>query len=116
MSQLTIMSQSGVDLAEALENIAQQATKPALRQALTQVHADVSNGNSFSEALRQHPQAFDETVVASIASGEQTGAMAEVLERLTHLLRSDMRLQSTIWSMLMYLLFCVVSLSLCSVR
>lgn len=102
MSQLTIMTQSGVDLAEALENIAQQATKPAIRSVWGQVLADVSGGVPFSDAMRNHPHIFDETIVASIASGEHTGNMAEVLKRLTDLLRSDMRLHSTIWSMLMY--------------
>ena len=102
MSQLTIMCQSGVDLAEALENVAQQCTKPSFRTVLEKVHADVSNGSSFSEALRRHPQAFDEMFVAGIASGEHAGTITQVLERLTYLIRGDLRLQSTVWSMLMY--------------
>jgi type II secretory pathway component PulF len=102
LSQLTIMCQSGVDLAEALENVANQCSKPAFRTVLQQVHADVSNGASFSEALRRHPRAFDEMFVAGIASGEQAGTITQVLERLTYLIRGDLRLKSTVWSMLMY--------------
>ncbi len=102
MSQLTIMTQSGVSLAEALDNISQQATKPVMQNVLAQVLADVSGGCPFSEALRKHPHAFDDSIVASIASGEHTGNMTEVLKRLTEMLRCDMRLHSTIWSMLMY--------------
>ena len=102
MSQLSIMSQSGVDLAEALHNVAQQCPKPALRKILEQVDADVCSGSSLSESLRKHPYVFDDLFVASIAAGEQSGTITQVLERLTYLLRADMRLQSTIWSMLMY--------------
>lgn len=102
MSQLTIMCQSGVDLAEALENVAQQTTKPALRTVLEKVYADVANGCALSDALRKHPQAFDEMFVAGIASGEHAGTITQVLERLTYLIRGDLRLQSTVWSMLMY--------------
>lgn len=102
LSQLTIMCQSGIDLAEALRNVADQCTKPAFRTVLERVHEDVSSGTSFSEALRKHPRVFDETFVAGIASGEQAGTITQVLERLTYLLRGDLRLQSTIWSMLMY--------------
>ena len=102
MSQLTIMCQSGIDLAEALENVAQQCTKPAFRTVLEKVHADVSNGSAFSDALKKHPQAFDEMFVAGIASGEHAGTITQVLERLTYLIRGDLRLQSTVWSMLMY--------------
>lgn len=102
MSQLTIMSQAGVDLAEAIGNIANQCTKPAFRDVLQCVHRDVSSGSSFSESLSRHPQVFDEMFVAGIAAGEQSGTITQVLERLTYLLRGDMRLKSTIWSMLMY--------------
>lgn len=102
MSQLTIMCQSGVDLAEAIGNVASQCAKPAFRTVLECVHRDVSNGSSFSESLSKHPQVFDEMFVAGIAAGEQSGTITQVLERLTYLLRGDMRLQSTVWSMLMY--------------
>lgn len=102
LSQLTIMCQSGIDLAEALHNVAEQCPKPAFRSVLERVHADVSSGTSLSEALRKHPRVFDDMFVAGIASGEQAGTITEVLERLTYLLRGDLRLQSTVWSMLMY--------------
>lgn len=102
LSQLSIMCQSGIDLAEALGNAAEQCKKPAFRTVLERVHADVSGGAAFSDALRRHPHVFDEMFVAGIASGEQSGTITQVLERLTYLLRGDLRLQSTVWSMLMY--------------
>ncbi len=102
LSQLTIMCQSGVDLAEALQSVARQFPKAALKSVLLQVHGDVSSGCSFSESLARHPHVFDNLFVASIAAGEQSGSINQVLERLTYLVRSDMRLHSTVWSMLMY--------------
>ena len=93
------MWQSGVELAEGLLNIAQQCPRPALRTVQEQVDADVSSGSAFSEALRKHPSVFDETFLAGIAAGEQTGSITQVLERLTNLIRSDMRMRSTVWSM-----------------
>lgn len=102
LSQLTIMCQSGEDLAEALKSLAQQCPKPALQQVLFTVFNDVSAGISFSEALQKHPHVFDDSFVAGIAAGEHSGTITSVLERLTNLLRSDMKLRSTIWSMMMY--------------
>lgn len=101
-SQLSIMCQSGVDLAEAIHNVSQQCGKAAFREILEKVDADVCNGRSFSEALARHPQAFDEFYVASILAAEQSGTMSQVLDRLAYLLRSDLRLRSTIRSLLMY--------------
>jgi type II secretory pathway component PulF len=102
MSQLTIMNQSGVDLAESLRNAAEQCPKAAMRKVLEAVHADVSTGKSFSSALERHPAVFDAPFTAGIAAAERSGTMAAVFERLTYLLRSDIRLRSTVWSMLMY--------------
>ncbi len=102
MSQLSIMSQSGIDLAEALHNLAEQCPKANLRKVLAQVDVDVSSGHCLSDALRKHPAVFDDLFVASIAAGEQSGTITQVLERLTYLLRGDMQLRNTIWSMLMY--------------
>lgn len=102
MSQLTIMCQSGVDLAESLRNLADQCPRPALQAVLHQVYDDVSSGKSFSAALKRHPRVFDEAFVAGIAAGEVSGTITTVLERLTYLIRGEIRLRSTVWSMLMY--------------
>jgi type II secretory pathway component PulF len=102
MSQLTIMCQSGVDLAESLRNLAQQCPRPSLKAVLERVYADVSSGVSFSAALKRHPNVFDEAFVAGIAAGECSGTITAVLERLTYLIRGEIRLRSTVWSMLMY--------------
>jgi type II secretory pathway component PulF len=112
-SQLTIMCQSGVDLAEALHNLATRCAKPALREVLQKVDSDVSSGQSLSDALRKHPRVFDDTIVAGIAAGEQSGNITHVLERITYLIRSDIRLRSAIWSMLMYPM--VLALVTCAV-
>jgi type IV pilus assembly protein PilC len=102
ISQLTIMNQSGVDLAESLRNAAANCGKPHLKAALEAVHADVTAGVPFSTALARHPKFFDESFTAGIAAGERTGTMPAVFERLTYLLRSEIRLQATVRSMLMY--------------
>jgi type IV pilus assembly protein PilC len=102
MSQLTIMCQSGVDLAEALHNLAEQSPKPAMRAILERIDKEVSGGVSFSDAVRKYPHVFDELFVAGIAAGEQSGTITDVLERMTYLIRTDLRLKSTVISMLMY--------------
>lgn len=110
MSELTIMCQSGVDLAESLRNLAGNCRAGALKTVLQQVCDDVATGASFSVALRKHPSVFDGAFVAAIAAGEQTGKMVNVLERLTMLLRSEKRLSSSIWAMLTYpILLCLIT-------
>jgi type II secretory pathway component PulF len=110
MSQMTIMCQSGVDLAEALTNVTSQITKPKLRLTLEQVAEDVRNGISFSEAASKHPTVFNNSFIAGITAGEQSGEIEAVLERLTQLMRKDVKLKGTIRSMLMYpLVLCCIT-------
>ncbi|TWU20982.1 Type II secretion system protein F [Novipirellula galeiformis] len=110
LSQITIMSQSGVDLSEALKSVATQCPNPALQTVMHRVSEDIEGGSTFASALRKHPHVFDEMFVAGIAAGEQSGAITEVLERLTNLLRSDMRMRQTVISTLMYpLVLCAVT-------
>lgn len=102
LSQLTIMCRSGVDLAEAIHNVSEHVNKPAFQKVLEAVHADISAGQSFSEALARHPHVFDAAFVAGVAAGEQSGTINDVLQRLTELLRADMKLRNAVGAMLVY--------------
>jgi type II secretory pathway component PulF len=100
--QLAIMVRAGVDLATALDSLARQSRSPALREVLLQVHADVSAGVAVAEALSRHTSVFGETYVASIAAGEASGNLAEVLSQLAQLQRSEVRLRNTMRALLGY--------------
>ena len=59
-------------------------------------------GNSVSEALARHGQAFNGTFIASIAAGEASGRVPEVLRQLAELLRGELRLRNSLRTMLAY--------------
>lgn len=107
LSQLTIMCQSGVAIADALQNLAGSARGAGLREVVQSLHKDVSSGSSLSQAMRKHPHVFQETFVAGIAAGEQSGTIVQVLERLSNLLRNERRLRNSIWAMLTYPMFLI---------
>ena len=115
-SQLAIMSRSGVDLATAVESLARQCAHPRLKAILQETHAKVNAGERFSNALGGHRDVFGETYIASVAAGEVSGRLPEVLEQLTQLLRSEMRLRSTLRTLLAYpvLLTCVSLSVICA--
>jgi type II secretory pathway component PulF len=102
LSQLSIMCQSGDDLAEALKTVANQCQSPRLKQVLLDIYQDVSQGLKFSAAVERHPNVFNESLVAALAAGEQAGRIVEVLERTTRMMRKDQNLRSSVASMLMY--------------
>lgn len=101
-AQLAIMVRSGVDVATALESLARQCQRPQIASVLRDIHQAVLGGKSFSDALRRHPQVFHSAFVATVAAGEASGHMADVLDQLATLQRSQLRLVRTIRSLLVY--------------
>lgn len=101
-AQLAIMIKSGVDLSSALSSLASQCERPHLAEVLRDVNELVLSGNTLSEALKQHPQAFDAAYVATIAAAEASGRMAEVLDQLASMQRSEMKLRRSIKSLMTY--------------
>ncbi len=101
-AQLAIMTKSGVDLASALASLAAQTERPALAEVLRDVHDLVLSGNTLSEALKEHSAAFDAAYVATIAAAEASGKMADVLQQLAEMQRSELRLRRSIKSLLTY--------------
>jgi type II secretory pathway component PulF len=111
-SQFAIMAQSGVDVASALHMLALECSHPKLRAVLAKVHERVSAGDSIAEALRSQASVFGEAYIASVAAGEASGKLALVLGRLTQLLRADIKLVSTVRSLMAYpIILLVVSMS-----
>ena len=101
-AQLAIMTKSGVDLASALTSLATQCERPYLADVLADVNELVMSGNTLSESLKQHPDVFDGAYVATIAAAEASGRMAEVLQQLAEMQRSEMRLRRSIKSLATY--------------
>jgi type II secretory pathway component PulF len=100
--QLAIMTRAGVDLASALESLARQCRSERLRDTLQVIHADVCAGKPVSNALMRHADVFGPTYVASVAAGEASGRLSEVLDQLARLQQGEMRLRSTLRSVLGY--------------
>ena len=101
-SQLAIMSQSGVELAESIENLATTTTNPKLAETLRGVNTALEEGIQLSAALRAHPKIFDEVFVSAIKAGEASGRMTQVLQRLATMLRNEERMRSAIRGALAY--------------
>lgn len=111
-AQLSIMIKSGVDLASSLSSLASQCQRPALAAVLADVRESVLSGSSFSDALKLHPEVFDATFVATVAAGEASGSMSEVLQQLAGMQKNEIRRGREIRSLMTYpILLLVVSSS-----
>ena len=80
--QLATLVQSGLPLEESLQAVAQQSDKPRTTSMVMAVRARVLEGYSLADSLRGFPQIFDELFCATVAAGEKSGHLDDVLNRL----------------------------------
>jgi len=100
--QLATMMDAGLPLVQALTSLEEQATSKTFKGVLKQVTEQVEQGQSFSEALAQHPLVFNEIYINLVQAGEAGGLLAEILERLATEQESSARLKRKVKSAMTY--------------
>ena len=80
--QMATMMKSGVPLLQSFDIIAEGVDNPNMRKLVDTVKQDVAGGNSFASSLRKHPQYFDDLYCNLVDSGEQSGALETLLDRV----------------------------------
>jgi len=113
--QLATLTRSGLPLEEALLAVSQQTERPRVQAIVSGVRARVIEGRSLADGLSAFPQAFPEIYRATVAAGEQSGRLDNVLERLADYTENRQVLQSRVRNALVYpILLAVVSLLIVS--
>ncbi|HEY9696936.1 MAG TPA: type II secretion system F family protein [Trichocoleus sp.] len=100
--QFAVLINAGVAMVRGLGVLSDQCTNPKMKQALTEISADVQQGTNLSDAMRKHPKCFDGLYVSMVQSGEVGGVLDEVMNRLAKLLEDVARLQNQIKSAMTY--------------
>ncbi len=108
--QLRTVVRSGIPIVAGLRALAEQTTNQRLQKAIGVVAQDIDKGFSFSDALARHKGIFSEIYVSMVRSGETSGNLEEVLERLSALLEFQMKTKETIKSAMRYPIFVVSTL------
>ncbi|MGD8962093.1 MAG: type II secretion system F family protein [Desulfobacterales bacterium] len=108
--QFKTMFNAGVSMINMLEILEQQTENPRLRGVLGKMHQDIKEGASLYEAFRKHPRVFSPLYCSMIRAGETSGALPEVLDRLTYIIEHENQVKSDIKSALTYPVIVVVFL------
>jgi type IV pilus assembly protein PilC len=108
--QFKTMFNAGVSLINMLEILEQQTENPKLRGILSKMHQDIKEGASLYDAFRKHPKVFSPLYCSMIRAGEASGALPEVLDRLTYIIDHEHQVKSDIKSALTYPVIVVVFL------
>lgn len=80
--QLATLVRSGLPLEEALKAVSEQNDRPKVQSVLMGVRSKVMEGHTLASGFADFPHAFPEIYRATVAAGEQSGHLDEILERL----------------------------------
>lgn len=100
--QLATMIDAGLPIVQCLEVLSTQTENKKFRGVIRQLKDDVEAGSTFTDALRRHPNLFDELFVSMTAAGEMGGILDTILLRLSTYMEKMMVLKRKIKGALIY--------------
>ena len=80
--QIATMLAAGVTLIQTIDMLAKGHAKAEMRKVLTQIGDEVKAGNPLSKALRKHPKHFDDLYCDLVETGEHSGALETIYDRI----------------------------------
>jgi general secretion pathway protein F len=100
--QVASLVSAGLPLERALSAVSDENEPQAQRDLVASLKAQVNSGSSFGSALASYPKEFSPLYVSVITSGEQTGRLGQVLERLANDLEAAQSLRSKLLGAALY--------------
>ncbi|MDG1732113.1 MAG: type II secretion system F family protein [Thalassotalea sp.] len=80
--QIATMLTAGVPLVQTIEMIGKGNPNGNMRKLLSDIGNKVQSGLPLSECLREHPKFFDDLYCDLVESGEQSGALETIFDRI----------------------------------
>lgn len=100
--QMGAMLSAGLPVVQTLEALEEQNTNKVFKHVISGVKSRIEGGASFSEALAQYPDIFDELYISMLRAGESGGMLAETTARIATFLEGWVRLKRKVKSAMMY--------------
>jgi len=101
-TQLAVMVRAGISLQDALEGIAEQADKRKFQAMIRDLKIRIEEGNSFSQALAEHPGVFSNLYINMVAAAEASGSLSDMLQKLAEYLDQEAETRSQVKSAMVY--------------
>ncbi|KPZ51892.1 type II secretion system F family protein [Pseudoalteromonas sp. P1-25] len=100
--QIATMLMAGVPLIQAIEMIGTGSTNKSVAKLMETIGDEVKAGQPLSQALRKHPRYFDDLYCDLVASGEQSGALDKIFDRVALYKEKSEALKSKIKKAMFY--------------
>lgn len=100
--QIATLVAAGLPIEESLKAVGQQCEKDRLASMIMAVRSRVVEGYSLADSLAEFPHIFDDLYRAMVASGEKSGHLEVVLNRLADYTERRQQLKSKLQQAMIY--------------
>ena len=101
-NQLAVMVRAGISLQDSLESIAEQNKNQKFKLVISDLKNQIEAGQSFSQALAEHPQVFGNLYINMVAAAEVSGSLSAMLQKLAEYLDQEAETRSQIKGAMVY--------------
>ncbi|MHC5066028.1 MAG: type II secretion system inner membrane protein GspF [Planctomycetota bacterium] len=100
--QMASLLRAGIPLAEALRMVIEQAPDRKIEQVFRDIREKVTQGMTLADAAGVHPGYFGDLYVNMVRAGESSGALDQVMVRLSAFLQAQSRLKNKVGAAMIY--------------
>jgi len=93
---------AGVPLLECLGDLRDSMEEATFREIIASLVESIENGKKLSQAMAEHPNAFDKITVSLTRAGEESGRLVDVFKHLTDSLKWQDEMASQTKNMMIY--------------
>jgi type IV pilus assembly protein PilC len=100
--QFATLVASGMPMLRTLHTLEEQTEDDRIREAVAGLRADVEAGSTLEQGMERHPEVFDKLFRAMVRSGEQSGRLEDVLDRVAFQVEKADALRRQVKSAMLY--------------
>jgi MSHA biogenesis protein MshG len=108
--QLATLQKAGLPILLSLSALREQTQNKVFKEVIAQVTRDIESGLNLSGALERYPGIFNSLYINMVVSGEASGRLDQVLERLAALREHDQSIRLRIKSSTRYPIIVVIAM------
>lgn len=101
-NQLAVMIKAGISLQDSLESIAANVKKEKFRAIILDLKGRIEAGESFSQALGEHRDVFNNLYINMVAAAEISGSLSSMLQQLAGYLDQEAETRSQVIGAMVY--------------
>jgi type IV pilus assembly protein PilC len=100
--QLAVFIKAGIPILDALQTIEEEVSNKPFKAVLTDIIEQLRAGRTFSDAAKEHPEAFPPFYLGILQSAEYTGELDTILVQLSDYIDRDLEARRKVTSALTY--------------